>query len=234
MTSPSFVTFTAGAVGGASIRISTQAPICSLVPITPGTQGSDGTLANVTLVQFDGGTSLLVSGTVTATATALGITAPTGPVTLPNYPQGAVALGSLGTDAVSVAGTQYFAEGFNPTERTVTSLAALNGTTASTDKAIYFLTDSAGALLGWTALAGATCSGADAFQSINLVTPVTLPAGRYFSGFQVNGTTTKHRTMAAATYPNTTGSLAGAFGTLAAITPPGTFTAGVGPFMQMA
>lgn len=235
MASPVFVTFTnaligASLIGSGTIRVSTQAPIAALYPITPGTQGTDATLTAVTMITFAGsGAPAYVSGSVATVAASLGIAAPTGPVFLSNIPIGSVAYGSLGTDAVSVSGTQYFSEGYNPCDRTVTNVAELNGTTAGTDKAIYFLCDATGVLVGWTALAGVTCSGTDAFQSIALVTPITLPAGRYFGGFQVNGTTTKHRTVAVNTSLLTTGSLAGVFGTLANITPPGTFTAGVGP-----
>ncbi len=247
MTSPVFVTFTsalltspgAGFASGASIRISTQTPIASLSPVTPGYAGTDGSLSNVTLVKYAGGGQDYVSGSVTTVATSLGIAAPSGPIILANTPLGNTAYGSLGTDAVSVSGTQYFVEGFNPTDRTVTNLAALNGTTAGTDKVIYFICDSSGAVLATTSLAGTTCTGTDAFQALALVTgaatavPITLPAGRFWSGFQVNGNTTKHRTIAASTFTNCTGSLAGVLGTIAAITPTSTVTAGVGPFMQL-
>lgn len=236
MTAPVFVTFTSGAAitTGTSIRISTQAPVSLLEPVTPGFSGSDGSLSAVTRVSFSNGSGpVLVSGSVTTTASALGVVASSGPRVLCNTPLGNTAYGSLGTDAVSVAGTQYWAELFNPTDRTLTNIACLNGTTAGTDKAIYFIADSAGTILGTTALAGVTCSGTDAFQSIALTAPITLLAGCYYVGFQVNGTTTKHRTMAANTFPNTTGSVAGAFGTISAITPAGTFTAGVGPFVRL-
>ncbi len=229
MPAPVFVTFTSGLVGGGSIRVSTQAPIVGLSAVTPGTQGSDGTLSAVTQITFSGGAPVLVSGSVTTTASALGVAA-SQPVFLPNVSVGDVAYGSVGTDAVSVAATQYFAEGFNPTDRLITNMAALNGSTAGTNKVIYFIAGSDGAILGTTALAGVTCSGTDAFQSIALATPFTLPAGKYWGGLQVNGTTTKHRRMAASTYLVATGSLAGGvFGTIAAIAPTTTFTADVGP-----
>jgi hypothetical protein len=88
--------------------------------------------------------------------------------------------------------------------------------------------------LGWSALTGTLAAGADVFQSIALVTPITLPAGKYFAGFQVNGTTTPHQTIPTLTYQNSTGSVAGTFGAaVPAITVPVTVTAGVGPFHQL-
>lgn len=236
MTTPAFVTFTSGAAitTGTSIRISTQAPISLLEPVTPGYNGSDGSLASVTRVSFANGTSpVLVSGSVATVATSLSGIAPVGPTILCNTPIGNTALGSLGTSAVSVAGTQYFSEFIVPTDRTVTNLTALNGATAATDKAIYFICDNTGVVLATTALAGVLCATGDVFQSIPLTAPITVTAGRYWTGFQVNGTTTTHRTIAASTFTNATGSRAGSFGTIAAITPTITTTAGVGPFMQM-
>lgn len=239
MTSPVFVTFTSGlaaatgTAAGASVRVSTQAPIASLTPITPGYLATDASLSAVTMIKYSGGAVDFVSGSVTTVATSLGIVAPSGPIVLPNTPLGNTAYGSLGTDAVSVAGTQYFVEHFSPTDRLVTNLAALNGSTAATDKVIYFICDNTGAVLATTTLAGVVCATGDTFQSIALTAPITISAGRYWTGFQVNGTTTKHRTIAASTFTNATGSLAGSFGTIAAITPTTTTTAGVGPFMQM-
>jgi len=159
----------------------------------------------------------------------------TGPTRLHNTPVGPVALASYGTDAVSVAGTWYYSEGFNPSSRTVTNIACLNGTTAvGTDLVIYAIWDAAGVVLGWTLLTGTLAAGADVFQSIALVTPITLPAGKYFAGFQVNGTTTPHQTIPTLTYQNSTGSVAGTFGAaVPAITVPTTVTAGVGPFHQL-
>jgi hypothetical protein len=155
----------------------------------------------------------------------------TGAVRLSNTPLGSIALASTGTDAASTAGTWYYSEGVNPSSRTVTTIACLNGTTVGTDLVIYAIWDKDGTVLGWTLLTGTLSAVADVFQPINLVTPITLPAGRYYVGFQVNGTTAAHQTIATLTYQNSTGSVAGTFGAaVPAITPPTTITAGVGPF----
>jgi hypothetical protein len=229
MTSPAFVTFTDPS--GETCRVSTQGPIFSLSVIPVSTTPGGVVCTRVRSAQgFQD-----VQGTVAATATALGIVAPTGPGVLTNTPQGTVALASYGTDAVSAIDTYYWSSGFNPTDMLVTNIACLNGTTAvGTDLVIYAIWDSSGAVLGWTALAGTLAATADVFQSIALVTPITITPGRYFVGFVVNGTTTPHQTIAASTYPNYTGTTAGTFGAaVPAISPSITTTAGVGPFWRL-
>lgn len=146
-----------------------------------------------------------------------------------NIEIGHVAYGSLGTSAVSVAGTLYIAELFAKRSMLVTAIGMLNGTIAGTDNVIYSLYDALGKLLGRTA--STLHAGTDTFQQIALQTPVDLPTdGRYFIGLQVSGVTATNRRMAASTFLNRTASQTGTFGTIpGAITPPTTFTAGVGP-----
>jgi len=82
-----------------------------------------------------------------------------------------------------------------------------------------------------SAVAGATSSGANAFQDFALLQSPILQPGRYFIAVQCNGTTATTRRQAAANGGNTmTQSAAGTFGTVpASFTPPTTFTADVGP-----
>lgn len=150
-----------------------------------------------------------------------------------NVPVGPVAYASMGTDAVSTAGTIYFSDIVLHEAMVSTGAAVLNGTTVGTDDVIYGLWDEAGVLLRTTALAGTVSAGADAFQAIAWTSPISLPPGRYWVGFQVEGTTAAHQTIAASTYLNSTGSVAGVFGTIPAITPTTTTTAGVGPFAYL-
>lgn len=152
-----------------------------------------------------------------------------GAVRLSNIPIGPVARASIGTDAAHVNGTIYYSEIVVPTRRTVTGIGVLNGTTVGTNNLIAALYDAAGALVANTALAGTLGAGADTFQEIALTAPVTIEPGRYFVATQANGTTHQTQKIATATYLNATGSVAGAFGTLPAITPPTTTTADVGP-----
>ena len=147
-----------------------------------------------------------------------------------NIPVGPVARASIGTDAVSVAGTVYFADLILHEPMVATGAAMLNGTTGvGTDLQIFALWDESGVLLRTTDLAGVTPATADVFQEIAFTSPISLPAGRYWIGFQLNGTTSPHQTIAASTYLNSTGSVAGVFATIPAITPTTTTTADRGP-----
>lgn len=157
------------------------------------------------------------SGAITPTGGIVGTTL--GRVS--NIPIGGVAYGSLGTDTtVGGTGTTYFSEIWLPSNKTCTGAAVLNGTTAGTDKLILGLANAAGTVVATTALAGTTASGTDAFQSIAFTAPyAAVGPAKYWLIVQVNGNTTKIRTIAASTYLNFGNSAAGTFGTLTAITP---------------
>ena len=114
-----------------------------------------------------------------------------------------------------------------------TGMGVLNGTTVGTDKVVYALWDSAGAVIRTTLLTGVLSATADVFQEIAFTSAVTLPPGRYWGGFQAEGTTAAHQTIATLTYLNSTGPVAGTFGTIPAITTTNTTTAGVGPFWYL-
>lgn len=137
------------------------------------------------------------------------------------------------TSLTPVAGTRYYAStqigitGSGPT--LVTGIQALIGATGGTDKFIYELHDSTGALVATTALAGVTVGTAGTVQQIPFTTPVSVQPGTYFIVVQNNGTTARIAALNSPTSPLLTGSAAGTFGTSAAITPPTTYTAGVGP-----
>ena len=196
--------------------------------------GKDASVATATLITTDFG-SVPAVGTEAQVAAILAISPlPTGPRRLHNIPiTPAIALASMGTDAVSVDGTWYYSEGYNPAERTVTTIACLNGTNVGTDVVIYAIWDADGVPLGWTSLLGETSAVADVFQDIDLVEPIQLPAGRYYVGFQVDGTTAAHQTMAAG-HTLDAASVAGTFGDpVPTLTIAGTFTAGKGPFHRL-
>jgi hypothetical protein len=153
----------------------------------------------------------------------------TGPLRVSNIPIGAVAYGSLGTNAVHVAGDVHVSEVYVPEAMLATGIAILNGDTVGTDKMLVALFDSTGAVVATSALAGSTTSGADAFQSRAFTAAVYISPGRYFIGAQADGGTDKTRRIAASTYLNRASITSGAFGTIAAITPPSTQTADAGP-----
>lgn len=146
-------------------------------------------------------------------------------------PIGSVAYGSFGNATTTVAGTIYYASVMVAYDETVTNINILNGGTVGTDKGIAALYNSAGTLIGTSALAGTATAGANAFQVYALTTPLAIQGpGRYWIAYQSNGTTDNIRTIAASTFINVrTVSATGAFATLPALTPPTTFTANVGP-----
>lgn len=134
----------------------------------------------------------------------------------------------------TVAGTRYYVSTNVTPGSVVTGIIALIGATGGTDKFIYELHDSTGALVATTALAGVTVGTAGTYQQIPFTAPITIPSSSavsltYFIVVQSNGTTAKVATFNSPTSPLLTGSATGTFGTSAAITPPTTYTAGVGP-----
>ncbi|MDD5199266.1 MAG: hypothetical protein PHC88_05630 [Terrimicrobiaceae bacterium] len=169
------------------------------------------------------------SGTATYTLTAVGRVGARTKYTA--VPIGSVAYGSFGTDTTPVATVSYLVEIFVGEPFTCTGAACLNGTAAATDKYIFALYDTSGNLLATTALAGVTATGTDAFQQIAWTAPLQLPAGRYILMVTTNGTTTRLRTIATATFVNVlAGSLtAQVFATVpSTIVFPETFTADKG------
>lgn len=142
----------------------------------------------------------------------------------------AISFFSNSLSETTVAGSRYFSS-YNvvgaPT--TFTGISALIGATGGTDKFIYELHDSNGNLVATTALAGVTVGTAGSWQQIPFTAPVTVQPGTYFLVVQSNGTTAKIGAYNAPGLSILTGSATGTFGTSAAITPPTTYTAGVGP-----
>lgn len=145
-------------------------------------------------------------------------------------------LSSLGTSAVATANATYVSSIFVPYPMLVTTIGFLNGATAATDRLIYGLyAATGGAPLATTTLAsnGTVAANANVFQEINLTATyqITQP-GKYFIGWQANGTTTTRRSIAAATWVDVqtlAAGTAGSAGVMASITAPTTFTADTGP-----
>jgi hypothetical protein len=229
MTTPLFVTFT-NARTGETERVNVHD--VSRLEVGSVDDGALAAYTSTTLIHLRSGDVALVNGAVATTQTTLGAIVALGWTRLYNVtPTAAIALALMGTDAASDAGTWYYSEGVNDFERTVTNLSVLNGTTVGTDLVSYAIWGADGSVLGWTALAGALSAVADVYQALALVTPITLPPGRYFVGFRCEGTTAAHQTMPAG-YTLTTGEQASTFGeAVEALSPlASTFTAGKGPF----
>jgi hypothetical protein len=169
------------------------------------------------------------SGTVTYTLSA--VLRPSARTKYTTIPIGATAYASIGTDTTPSATVTYLVELFVGEAFTATGAAVLNGSAAATDKYIFALYDTTGKFLVSTTLSGVVATGVNAFQEIAFTGPITLPGGRYILSVTTNGTTTRIRTIATATFINVlAGSIAGVFATLPdTIAFPETFTADKGP-----
>ena len=118
------------------------------------------------------------------------------------------------------------------TNKLVTGIALLNGTTVGTDKHYVVLYDVGGNLVANSAVAGATSSGASVFQEHDFTSKYFVVAGDYFACFQSNGATDTIRMVVTGTQSNllTKAQTAATFGTIPALTVPTTFTTAVGPY----
>ena len=140
-----------------------------------------------------------------------------------------IALATAGNDNANTNGDIYWAPIWVGSPGTITGVAFLIGSIGGTDKAIAALYNSTGVLQANSALAGTTVGTAANFQNLDFVTPYVAAPGLYFVGMQFNGTTAHFRTHTAPGLKFVTGSVAGTFGTLPAITPGTTYTANKGP-----
>ncbi len=153
-----------------------------------------------------------------------------------------------------VAGTIYYSQyniGFTytPTPRgsaiseqsfAATGMNVAVGATGGTDTLHVGVYNSAGVLVARSATAGVTLGTALTIQQVPLyqadgstVGPVTLPSGVYYLAVQLSGTTGRFQTINSPIWPVVTGSQTGVSGTLAAITPPTTYTADKGPLVSL-
>lgn len=181
--------------------------------------------------RFPSNVGLSTSGGGVSVQSPMGVVDPTaeqGPRILPNGT--ILAFASLGTNTTVVSGTLYRSEIYVPHTAQWTGIGVLNGATVGTNNGLVALFDTSGNLITTSALAGELSAGANAFQNRAFLAPVLLTPGRYFLGYQQNGTTATIRTWAAANGGNQmTASSTGTFGTVPSFTAPTTFTADVGP-----
>lgn len=139
-----------------------------------------------------------------------------------------------GTDTTPTSGTVYYGEVFVPGNATYTGIGYLIGSVGGTDKAIVTLYNAVGTVVANSEKATGTTVGTTAtFQEIAFVTAyAAVGPALYFISVSVNGNTCRLRTVAAGSVIST-GSATGVFGTLAAITPPTTFTADKAPIAYL-
>lgn len=147
----------------------------------------------------------------------------------------ATALKYLATvqDKTMVAGTRYYVSYVLGTAALLTGIEVLVGSTGGTDLWTFELHDATGALVATSLATGTTAGTANTFQRLAFTSTYQAAAGTYFLVAQSNGTTAKLGTYASASLPLLTGSATGTLGTGAAITPPTTYTANLGPIAQV-
>lgn len=139
-------------------------------------------------------------------------------------------LATAGTDTACSNGDRYWAEVYIPDNVTLTGVQFMIGSVGGTDKVIVELHDTAGVLLATSALAGVTVGTAANVQAVPFTaTYAAVGPARYFIVCQFNGTTAKFRTHVVPGLSMIAGTVAGTFGTSAAITPGTTYTASKGP-----
>lgn len=114
------------------------------------------------------------------------------------------------------------------------------GSVGGTDTLHVGLYNSAGVLVARSITAGVLAGTALTIQQIPLyqtdgstIGPVTLPSGTYYIALQPSGTTMRFLAINSPIWPGVTGSQTGVAGTLAAITPPTTYTANLGPMASL-
>lgn len=138
-------------------------------------------------------------------------------------------------DKTTVAGSRYYVSyvvgGNNPNTgtTTLTGVNVLIGGTGGTDLWIAELHDSTGALVATSTTDGTTAGTAASWQQLAFTATYEAAPGTYYIALQSNGTTAKPATYNSPTSTLVTGSATGVFATGAAITPPTTYTANLGP-----
>lgn len=155
-----------------------------------------------------------------------------------NSPEpGAIIYTSLNTAGTTLgATTLYCTEVQLPTNKLLTGIAILNGTTVGTDNHYVVLYDSGGNAVANSALAGAVAASASVFQPYAFTSKFfAVGPAQYFACFQSNGTTATVR-MAITSINDTVltaGQTGATFGTVPVLTVPTTFTTAVGPYVYL-
>lgn len=152
-----------------------------------------------------------------------------------NVTIGPIALASMGTNTTGVLNQWWITEIMVPYNRVVTNVNVLQGGTATTDKIMAAIYTAQGVLVGNTATAGVTLSGANTFLALPMTAATQLYGPQqYFVYVCTNGATAGDIQTLAAPYLVCSGILAGTFGTVpATVTTPTTFTTGNAPIVYL-
>lgn len=196
-----------------------------------------GTLAVTGASTLTGAVGMSAAATVGTTLAVTGATTHTGGIVvssglLHNFMGWHPPTLTSGTSTTPSATTVYLTQVYIPFNSTLTGVYVNNAGTAGTNKYIVALFNSAGSAVANSTLSGITTSGTSAYQQLAFTgTYAAVGPGLYWIGLYVNGTTDRFYSVpAVGQFAGYTGSLTGqTFGTVAAITPPTSFTADVGP-----
>ena len=138
-----------------------------------------------------------------------------------------------GTDTAFSTTLHFITRVFVPHNCTLTGIGYLIGSVGGTDKVIVELKDSAGVSLANSSTSGVTVGTAATMQSVPFTATIDVAGPAYYLlVVSANGATAKLRTIPAATMEASTtiaGSVTSTALTVAAVTPPTTFTADKGP-----
>lgn len=143
------------------------------------------------------------------------------------------------SNATSVTGlttSVYLTQVSIPYSFTVTGVGVLNAATVGTNKWIVALFNASGTVVANSATAGVTTAGASAFQQIPFTATANLIGpGTYWVGLYVNGTTDTYYSIPTLGQSDSLAGSVGSqtFGTVANVTLPTTFTAGVAPVVYI-
>lgn len=162
--------------------------------------------------------------------TELGLTPASAPTGVANWQPIAA---TSGTDTTPANGTQFVTSIFLPWNMTLTGVSYLIGSVGGTDRAYVVLYDSSGAVLANSTLAssGTVVGTAANVQALPFTSTYEAKGGRrYFVGLSMNGNTARFRSVPAHTQAGLwAGQVEQTHATVAAITPPSTFTADKAP-----
>jgi hypothetical protein len=141
-------------------------------------------------------------------------------------------ISASGGDATPVVTETYICEVYVPANASINGVAILNGT-AVAGKIVVGLADSSGDVLANSALAGTNLSGTNAYQRVAFTAAYAAKGpATYYVLAQFNNTSARFAVHLLGNFgaSKKTGET---FGTLTAITPPTTFTEGLGPIASL-
>lgn len=175
--------------------------------------------------------AMSVSGILTPTG---GLAAAAGSAVPTVFHSGNAAPGTTttGTDTTPVVTETYICEVFVPVNCLLTGVSVLNGSAVAGNMQIS-LADSAGVPIAAAQTASTAASGTAAYQKVPFVTPYAAKGpAKYFILLQNNNVANRYRSHILGNF-GASKKTAEVYGTFTAVTPPVTFTTGLGPIADL-